>query len=238
MKPKITSLTIASVLAVLSAALSHPILAENIPGYTQTPRDNIVMNPFGECWKTGSFEEGMERPPCCPDDDEDGVCNSVDKCPDTPKDCEVDEFGCPIDTDGDGVPDCLDQCPGTPPGTPVDDVGCPLAAEFENVYFDFDKYNLRPEAMDAIDKNIDEFMKTQGTWQGIYLYGHTDAVGTDSYNQALGERRAASVREYMVSKGVPANKINILSLGESEPVASNDTADGRAQNRRVVTDTQ
>ena len=69
--------------------------------------------------------------------------------------------------------------------------------------------------------------------QIVIATGHTDSVGTDAYNQKLSERRATSVKEYMVSKGVAAAKITTLGKGETQPVATNKTADGRAKNRRV-----
>jgi OOP family OmpA-OmpF porin len=68
---------------------------------------------------------------------------------------------------------------------------------------------------------------------GIALIGHTDSIGGPAYNQKLSEQRAASVKAYLVSKGIDANKITTSGKGESQPVASNKTADGRQKNRRV-----
>ena len=97
--------------------------------------------------------------------------------------------------------------------------------------FDFDKSVLRPDGR----KSIDEAM---GKMKGVDLEmviatGHTDSVGTDAYNQRLSERRAAAVKEYLVSKGIPASKITTIGKGESQPVATNKTAEGRQKNRRV-----
>lgn len=97
--------------------------------------------------------------------------------------------------------------------------------------FDFDKSVLKPAGKQSIDdavakmKNVDVEM--------VIATGHTDSVGTDAYNQKLSERRATSVKEYMVSKGVAAAKITTLGKGETQPVATNKTKEGRAKNRRV-----
>ena len=97
--------------------------------------------------------------------------------------------------------------------------------------FDFDKSVLKPAGKQSIDdavakmKNVDVEI--------VIATGHTDSVGTDAYNQKLSERRATSVKEYMVSKGIAAAKITTLGKGETQPVATNKTKEGRAKNRRV-----
>jgi OOP family OmpA-OmpF porin len=97
--------------------------------------------------------------------------------------------------------------------------------------FDFDKSVLRPDGRKSID---DALAKVKGVdLEMIIATGHTDSVGTDAYNQRLSERRAAAVKEYLVSKGVPASKITTIGKGESQPVATNKTAEGRQKNRRV-----
>ena len=77
-----------------------------------------------------------------------------------------------------------------------------------------------------------ETLKAEGSI-AVIVEGHTDSVGTDAYNQKLSHRRADAVRQYLVKHGIPANRVTTEGFGESRPVASNDTADGRAQNRRV-----
>jgi OmpA-OmpF porin, OOP family len=97
--------------------------------------------------------------------------------------------------------------------------------------FDFDKSVVRPDGKKAID---DALAKLQGVdLEMVIATGHTDSIGTDAYNQKLSERRAAAVKDYLASKGIPASKITTIGKGESQPVATNKTAEGRQKNRRV-----
>jgi outer membrane protein OmpA-like peptidoglycan-associated protein len=100
-----------------------------------------------------------------------------------------------------------------------------------SVHFDFDKSIIRPDAVPVLNEAV-ETLKAEGGI-AVIVEGHTDSVGTDAYNQKLSRRRADAVRHYLVKHGIPANRITSEGFGESRPVASNDTADGRAQNRRV-----
>ena len=97
--------------------------------------------------------------------------------------------------------------------------------------FDFDKSVLRPDGRKSID---DALAKLKGVdLEMVIATGHTDSIGTDAYNQKLSERRAAAVKDYLVSKGIAASKITTIGKGESQPVATNKTAEGRQKNRRV-----
>jgi OOP family OmpA-OmpF porin len=97
--------------------------------------------------------------------------------------------------------------------------------------FDFDKSVLRPDGKKAID---DALAKIQGTdLEMVIATGHTDSIGTDQYNQRLSERRAEAVKQYLVSKGIPASKVTTIGKGETQPVATNKTKEGRQKNRRV-----
>jgi len=97
--------------------------------------------------------------------------------------------------------------------------------------FDFDKSVLRPDGKKAID---DALAKIQGTdLEMVIATGHTDSIGTEQYNQRLSERRAEAVKQYLESKGIPASKITTIGKGESQPVATNKTKEGRQKNRRV-----
>ena len=97
--------------------------------------------------------------------------------------------------------------------------------------YDFDKSTLKPEGKATLDKIAADLKKIK--LEVIIAVGNTDSVGTDAYNMALGQRRAQSVKAYLVSKGVDGSRIYTESKGKSNPVASNATAEGRAKNRRT-----
>jgi OOP family OmpA-OmpF porin len=97
--------------------------------------------------------------------------------------------------------------------------------------YDFDKATLKPEGMATLDKIARDLSKIK--LEVIIAVGNTDSIGTDAYNMALGQRRAQSVKAYLVSKGVDGSRIYTESKGKSNPVASNATAEGRAKNRRT-----
>jgi OOP family OmpA-OmpF porin len=177
----------------------------------------------------------------CPiDSDGDGVPDHLDKCPGTPKGVKVDAVGCPLDSDGDGVPDYLDKCPGTPRGVPVDENGCPPTgvvirgdewAVEGQVLFDTDKATLKPSAQALLDRVV-AFLQKNQQWQ-VEIQGHTDNTGPKAWNETLSQMRADSVKNYLVTRGVAADRLTAKGFGWSEPIASNDTAEGRQQNRRV-----
>ena len=137
------------------------------------------------------------------------------------------------DLDGDGVLNEHDKCPNTRPGAVVDLDGCEVEAviELPGVYFDFDKATLKPEAKVVLNEAA--ALLSQHERVVVEVAGHTDSSGSDAYNQGLSERRANSVRDYLVEKGVRASRLSAKGYGESMPVASNDTKEGRAENRRV-----
>jgi OOP family OmpA-OmpF porin len=197
---------------------------------------------------------------CEKDSDGDGVVDRLDQCPNTPAGATVDEVGCPMDSDSDGVYDGIDQCPNTPAGATVDLVGCPGDGDGDGVYdgidqcpntirgalvntvgcgielsgvnFGTDSTQLLPSAeirLDEAASRLKEFVDVK-----LVIEGHTDSQGDANYNQRLSERRAQAAKDYLVAQGIAANRMRIVGLGETQPVADNDTADGRAENRRVV----
>jgi len=181
----------------------------------------------------------------CPSDtDGDGVVDGVDQCPSTPAGASVDSSGCPVDGDQDGVPDGIDQCPNTAPGTEVDETGCPrsqVQEELEekgrvilhNVYFDFNKSTLRPDSKPALDEVGNALVKHPRL--RIEIQGHTDAVGPAAYNQRLSQRRAQAVLDYLMANfpSLDRGAFVVRGYGESQPIATNATAEGRQENRRV-----
>ncbi len=174
---------------------------------------------------------------CAFDSDNDGVVDGIDQCPDTPNGVEVNAYGCPLDTDQDGVLDYKDECPATPLGTEVNEVGCPLPGEkilsLTGVNFEFNSAALTPAAEGRLDEAA-EMLKNTSSVVEVRVEGHTDSVGSEQYNQELSEKRAKVVAAYLVvTHGVDDEKLIAVGMGESQPVASNETAEGRAQNRRV-----
>jgi OOP family OmpA-OmpF porin len=143
----------------------------------------------------------------------------------------------PADSDGDGVPDNRDKCPNTPQGALVDDDGCAkeLTREIkETLYVEFahDKTEVQ-EAFYPELKNLAKVLKQYPTSR-ILLEGHTDSTGPSSYNQKLSKSRADAVMKVLIDHfGINADRIRTTGMGESQPIATNDTNAGRAQNRRV-----
>jgi outer membrane protein OmpA-like peptidoglycan-associated protein len=152
------------------------------------------------------------------------------------------------DEDGDGVPDSRDKCPGTPRGVQVDANGCPpepVAVVEEvvvvkeevivirDVLFEFDSARLTTADKLRLDK-IATRLKAEAPSARLSVTGHTDSRGSDAYNQKLSERRAHSVTDYLVESGIARSSfVSVQGAGETQPVADNNTADGRAMNRRV-----
>lgn len=137
----------------------------------------------------------------------------------------------PTDSDGDGVPDDRDRCPGTPRGQRVDAIGCGYDIHVEAL-FDSDSATIRPESREALERAAD-LLRRVPTLRGV-VEGHTDSTGSAAHNQRLSERRAAAVSEYLVGRGIDPSRVPARGLGESDPIADNHTAEGRALNRRVV----
>ncbi len=133
-----------------------------------------------------------------------------------------------LDSDGDGVPDNLDKCPGTPKGAKVNNDGCWV---IENVLFDFDKYNIKPQFSHLLDEVAVVFQNNPGL--RAQIAGHTDNIGTAAYNQKLSMRRAHAVVNYLNKKGIAKDRLRAEGFGFTQPVADNKTKEGRALNRRV-----
>ena len=175
----------------------------------------------------------------CPDSDGDGVADKDDKCPSTSGPAA--NNGCPWpDTDGDGVLDKDDKCINE--AGPASNSGCPeltsadtlamLSEYTKGILFDFDRAVIKDAAAKKLDMVYDLINSTENI---IYVIeGYTDSVGTTGYNKYLSERRAESVKTYLVKKGMAASKLETVGFGETNPTATNATADGRAKNRRVV----
>ena len=184
--------------------------------------------PFGK--KAAPAPMPVKEEPKPMDSDNDGVIDSLDQCPNTPAGAVVNAQGCEVDTDGDGVVDSLDKCPATPKGDIVDQNGCTLKVDL-NINFETDSAVIN-NSYDSKIKKFADFMKAFPSVKGK-IEAHTDADGSDAYNQKLSEKRAASAVKALETYGVDSARLNSVGYGEMNPKASNDTAEGKAMNRRV-----
>ena len=207
-----------STLAALLASASGAAMAQQpltdikaatpVSGYVQDARGVIVRDPFGLCWRTGYFTPALAQIECDPDL--------------VPK------------------PAIVAPPPAPPAATPP--VVAPAQPTAEKItfaadaFFDFDKSTLKPEGKAKLDDLVSKLGAIN--LEVIIAVGHTDSIGSVAYNQKLSVRRAESVKAYLVSKGVEANRIYTEGKGKSQPIAPNtingkDNPAGRAKNRRV-----
>jgi len=174
---------------------------------------------------------------CELDADNDGVADSKDQCPNTPAGAAVNSRGCELDSDNDGVVNSKDQCPDTTAGATVDATGC------EGVTETIETIELRvqfPTNSSVIDATYDTEIRKVADFMNEYpetsveIAGHSDDRGEADYNRFLSQRRAEAVANRLTSVlGVDPDRVTAVGYGEAEPIASNDTAAGRTQNRRV-----
>ncbi|WP_262501857.1 OmpA family protein [Pontibacter korlensis] len=188
-------------------------------------------------------EAGTAATNGCPDSDNDGVADAQDKCPDTPAGVQVGPDGCPVDSDGDGVPDNEDACPNSA-GT-AETKGCPELDEAtlklieEKVRFEFDRARVQDSYKQLLDSITVALQKYPD--HVLLIKGHADHIGSEEYNQALSERRAEAVKEYLIQQGVQnPDRLVTKGYGETQPLVKVNerlsrrrTEKQRAQNRRV-----
>lgn len=190
---------------------STAVMAKNPKSYAQDAEKSVVQNAYGECWKA----QGAER--------------MEETCGDMMPVEEVDG-----DDDNDGVLNSVDKCPNTRPGATVDADGCEivdnLTLDLVEDEFDFDSAVLKP-AMEAALTDLADKIKASAGHETLTIVGHTDSIGTEEYNQGLSERRAQSAATFLEAQGIDG--IETSGMGESQPVADNGTAEGRAMNRRI-----
>jgi outer membrane protein OmpA-like peptidoglycan-associated protein len=184
----------------------------------------------------------------CPaptDRDHDGIPDDVDKCPDLPEDKDgiEDADGCPeTDTDGDGIPDFKDACPKEP-GTPDPDPqknGCPKYVRLEGstvhvlqqVHFETASATILPDSFPMLMEVV-KLLQASPNIKHMTIEGHTDNRGGAAYNLQLSKQRAMSVRNWLVEHGVANDRLQSEGYGLTRPVATNETDEGRAANRRV-----
>ena len=179
----------------------------------------------------------------CPDKDGDLVVDKVDACPDVPgvKTADPKTNGCPGDTDGDGITDDKDACPKEPGKADPDPAknGCPQVVVRDNeivineqVQFDTDRATIK-KASDGLLDNVAKAIKDHPEILKIEVQGHTDNTGAKAHNQQLSKARADAVSKALIKRGVEASRLTSQGYGQDQPIATNDTDDGRTKNRRV-----
>lgn len=167
----------------------------------------------------------------CPfDEDNDGVYDYQDKCLHTLLDVEVEENGCPYDMDKDGVYDYKDDCPATKEGLTVNDVGCAIS---KTLKLHFKRYasNIPEKSINEV-REFAKFLKENPKYT-IEIIGHTDSRDNAMRNMLLSEKRAKSTKKALVKFGVESSRISCVGMGELEPIATNETVEGRQANRRI-----
>jgi len=211
-----------------------------------------IFGSQDDCPREPEDYDGFEDEDGCPDvdNDMDTILDVDDDCPDDAEDFNgvEDEDGCPdADSDGDGVIDIHDECPDTPIGTIVDAVGCPkpepkpvpvpvaepkpeLVAVMVN--FGLDSAVLDDKATGRLDALVSFLL--EDTTVTVDVGGHASSEGSDEYNQALSERRAVAVRDYLAENGIDAGRVTVVGYGVQQPLVPNDSEANRSQNRRAI----
>jgi len=185
----------------------------------------------------------VDRSGCPVDSDGDGVYDGLDKCVDTPTGAVVDVAGCPLDSDGDKVYDGLDKCPDTAAGAKVDFYGCEIKTiEYEFLSKKKIELSVQFESGSAkLTKDSEVLLDDMGAiltkWKKVRveIAGHTDSSGSDAINMKISQKRAEAVRDYLIEHytEVDSGRLIAKGYGETQPIADNDTKEGKQKNRRV-----
>jgi len=204
------------------------------------PRDGDrdgVPNGLDDCPDTRADARNSVDIHGCPvDSDFDGVADFQDRCPFSPVGAIVDSVGCQLDGDADGVPDGMDDCPNTLPGVQVDKFGCIDLEMFSKpMVLNID---YAPGSFEVDPHNRERLKRLAGLLNFVAdikmdINGYTDDVGTETANRELSQKRADRVKGLLTAMGVGAERIKTYGRGETNFVASNQTSEGRARNRRI-----
>ena len=223
MSKEISYKRVTTVAAAVALIMGSSVASANEPAraYAVDAEKSVVVNAFGECWESkGGIKELREE------------CGDV--IPMAEPEPEPEPEPVDGDDDNDGVPNSRDKCPNTRSGATVDYDGCEivenLTINLVEDEFDFDSAVLKPNMKAALEDFADRVKASSGH-EKVTVIGHTDSTGPEDYNMKLSLRRAEAAAEYLRSLGI--DDITTEGRGESEPIASNATREGRARNRRV-----
>jgi len=225
---------------VLDAVDECPMQLAKVNGCPAFDADKDgVLDEEDKCMKEAEDYDGHEDADGCPDvdNDDDKIFDKDDKCPQQAEDMDgfEDEDGCPeLDNDGDGFMDSKDRCPNDK-GMPQNE-GCPITEMkgqlvLSGVTFRTGSAELTTNSYTVLDHVIESLKEHKEV--KLEIQGHTDNIGDPSANLRLSQKRAESVRAYIIMRGAEADRLDAKGYGESKPVADNSTAAGREQNRRV-----
>jgi OmpA-OmpF porin, OOP family len=206
-----------SVLTVASVA------SADMSGYWVNATGQVVRDGAGACYHNASWTPEKAIP----------GCDGVPLTQSAPAPIAV----APLDSDGDGVSDDLDKCPNTPTSAVVDAAGCPKRLDrnfvaYLDVKFEFGKHDIQGDAHPEIRK-VSTFMKQYPSVK-VTVEGYTDDTGPADFNRTLSKERADAVIAALVADGVSASRLTPAAYGETHPVATNETVEGRRENRRVM----
>ena len=214
-------------------------------GYLVDSANDPVKSGFGLCWHTGTWTpadatvEGCDdmlkpAPAPVPAPKANAAEPAPAPAPASPAPAPAPASPAPAAASADAPAPAPAPAPASA-SAPVPVVAAAPTSEkvtFEaDTFFDFDKFALKPAGKAKLEDLVSKLIGTD--IEVVVATGHTDSVGSDAYNQKLSMRRANAVKAFLVSKGIPADRIFTEGKGESKPVASNKTSDGRAKNRRV-----
>jgi len=197
----------------LTALTLTSVASADLSGYWVNSTGQVVRDGNGTCVHNGTWTPEKAIPGC------DGVPLVQ------------------VDSDQDGVGDSFDKCPNTPPGAVVDTAGCPRLLDrnfvgYLDIKFGFGKHDIEGDAHAEI-RRVSTFMKQYPSVK-VTVEGYTDDTGPADFNQQLSKQRADAVIAALVADGVSASRLTPAAYGETHPVASNETAAGRRENRRVM----
>ena len=224
-KPVTLAVLLASALLSVSTVTSAQTADPKNSGYVLSPDAKVVKSGFGLCWRTGYFTPANAIAGC----DDDLLPKPAPRAAPAPAPS-------PMAPPPAAAPRPA-ATPAPAPAPAARPAPAPAAPTSEKVtfaadaFFDFDKAVLKPEGKAKLDDLAGKLKAI--TLEVIIAVGHTDSVGSDAYNQKLSVKRSESVKAYLVSKGIEANRVYTEGKGEKQPTADNKTTEGRAKNRRV-----